>query len=364
MIKSLSEGCFAGKVFPFRRRGPVLPSPISPLQCVIHNVLFELGGLWEASTFVCRFLLHLSDSTEAIEVMTWVLHLGNHFHILQKQAVMIAFDKRQSKLHHPPRVLLHTILWRKRKRGGSRLRGGDGRRWVGVMGERKLREGSVGEAPRFRQAPRQQVILGLQVGMWTNVIIDSPLKAVYMVLLWYNITLYIHYKVRDKCPRVQDTHIYLPVHLGGAWIIIRIYWMVVAAPHSIKPFFIGSVINESYSALDRIETTKWVPALDQAELPPCLMKPPPQAVGVEMNGWMSSSSQQRVEKGEWNRERGKARHILQAQEDDTWRDLRVSTHTKLVLVLLHDWPPRCCPTKPPTQWNYFKVPAELYVTRT
>lgn len=30
---------------------------------------------------------------------------------------MIAFDNRQSKLHHPPRVLLYAILWRNRKRG-------------------------------------------------------------------------------------------------------------------------------------------------------------------------------------------------------------------------------------------------------
>lgn len=45
-----------------------------------------------ANTFVGLFLLHLGDSADAIEVMTWVLHLGNHFHILQKRAVMIAFD--------------------------------------------------------------------------------------------------------------------------------------------------------------------------------------------------------------------------------------------------------------------------------
>lgn len=40
------------------------------------------------------------DCAEAIEVMTWVLHLENHFHIPQQRVVMIAFDKRQSKLHH------------------------------------------------------------------------------------------------------------------------------------------------------------------------------------------------------------------------------------------------------------------------
>lgn len=111
-----------------------MSSLISPLLCVFHSVLFELGG-----TFVCLFLLHLSDSTEAIEVMTWVLHLGNHFHIPQKRAVMIAFDNRQSKLHHPPRVLLYAILWRKRKRGGRGLRVGGGGSHVWVAGERKLR---------------------------------------------------------------------------------------------------------------------------------------------------------------------------------------------------------------------------------
>lgn len=91
--------------------------------CVLFTVfcLSWVGG--EASTFVCLFLLHLSDSTEAIEVMTWVLHLGNHFHIPQKRAVMIAFDNRQSKLHHPPRVLLYAILCRKRKRREGGLRG-------------------------------------------------------------------------------------------------------------------------------------------------------------------------------------------------------------------------------------------------
>lgn len=105
----------------------MLPSLICPLLCVILFVLSEQGGL-KASTFVCLFLLHLSDSTEAIEVMTWVLHLGNHFHILQKRAVMIAFDNRQSKLHQPPRVLLCAILWRKRK---ARGRDGGSHVWVG-----------------------------------------------------------------------------------------------------------------------------------------------------------------------------------------------------------------------------------------
>lgn len=101
-------------VFRSRQSGLVLPSLIS----LYFDLLFFLLCLswvgWETSTFVCLFLLHLTDSTMTIEVMTWVLHLGNHFHIRQKQAVMIAFDNRQSKLHHPPRVLLYAILWRNR----------------------------------------------------------------------------------------------------------------------------------------------------------------------------------------------------------------------------------------------------------
>lgn len=101
-------------VFRSRQSGLVLPSLIS----LYFDLLFFLLCLswvgWETSTFVCLFLLHLTDSTMTIEVMTWVLHLGNHFHIRQKQAEMIAFDNRQSKLHHPPRVLLYAILWRNR----------------------------------------------------------------------------------------------------------------------------------------------------------------------------------------------------------------------------------------------------------
>lgn len=101
-------------VFRSRQSGLVLPSLIS----LYFDLLFFLLCLswvgWETSTFVCLFLLHLTDSTMTIEVMTWVLHLGNHFHIRQKQAEMIAFDNRQSKLHHPPRVLLYAVLWRNR----------------------------------------------------------------------------------------------------------------------------------------------------------------------------------------------------------------------------------------------------------
>lgn len=148
-IKSWSEGCFHVKC-------SILGSEawycrhLSLHCCVLFTLFCFSWAGWEASTFVCLFLLHRSDSTEAIEVMTWVLHLGNHFHIPQKRAVMIAFDNRQSKLHHPPRVLLYAILWRKRKRGGRGLRGRDGGSqcvggWMGGgIGERKLRQ-SKGE---------------------------------------------------------------------------------------------------------------------------------------------------------------------------------------------------------------------------
>lgn len=114
-IKSRSEGCFHVKRS-IPGGGTCYCHHLS-LHCRALFTLFCLSWAGrEASTFVCLFPLHRSDSAEAIEVMTWVLHLENHFHIPQKRAVMIAFDNRQSKLHHPPRVLLRAILMRKRKR--------------------------------------------------------------------------------------------------------------------------------------------------------------------------------------------------------------------------------------------------------
>lgn len=63
----------------------------------------------------------------------------------------------------------------------------------------------------------QQVKPGLEDDACTHVTIDGTLKALYMDLLCSNITLYTHYKVRDKCPHAHDTHIHrhLPIHLGG-----------------------------------------------------------------------------------------------------------------------------------------------------
>lgn len=166
-IKFSSDGCFHVKC-------SILDAEASycrhlSLHCCVLFTLFCLS--LEASTFVCLFLLHLSDSTEAIEVMTWVLHLGNHFHIPQKRAVMIAFDNRQSKLHHPPRVLLYAILWRKRKR--KRKRGGrvlrrrnGGSQCVGGLERESSDRGRGGQSQP-----------GLGVDTCTHVIIDSTLKS-------------------------------------------------------------------------------------------------------------------------------------------------------------------------------------------
>lgn len=55
---------------------------------------------------------------------------------------MIAFDNRQSKLHHPPRVLLHAIPRRKRKRASEGV--GEGERGV-VVWVVEVLEGGVME---------------------------------------------------------------------------------------------------------------------------------------------------------------------------------------------------------------------------
>lgn len=219
-IKSWSEGCFHVK-------RSILGSEAwychhLSLHCCVLFTLFCLSWVgWEASTFVCLFLFHLSDSTEAIEVMTWVLHLGNHFHIPQKRVVMIAFDNRQSKLHHPPRVLLCAILWRKRKRRGRGLRGRDGGShvwvgWVGGIGERELRqrkeEGKNAKDYVAIKRNKSHQALGVT---HVHVIIDSTLKALFMDLLCSHIALYTHYKSQiqmSKCSGHTDT---VPIHLGG-----------------------------------------------------------------------------------------------------------------------------------------------------
>lgn len=180
-IKFWSEGCFHVKC-------SILGSEawhcrhLSRRCCVLFTLFCLSWAGWEASTFVCLFLLHLSDSTEAIEVMTWVLHLGNHFHIPQKRAVMIAFDNRQSKLHHPPRVLLYAILWRKRKRGGRGVKRGEMERWRESMcgwmgGLEKDKGGAEGRGAKVFPHQMQQVKPGLGVDACTHVIIDSTLKG-------------------------------------------------------------------------------------------------------------------------------------------------------------------------------------------
>lgn len=145
----LVGGLFPCKTFHSGQWGRLLPPLISPSPRVIHSVLFRAGWAERQAHLFASFYYISGDSGEAIEVMTLVLHLGNHFHIPQKRAIMIAFDNQQSKLHHPPRVLLCGILRRKtERREGGGLRGRDGdSMWVGAwmdgwgIGERELSEG-------------------------------------------------------------------------------------------------------------------------------------------------------------------------------------------------------------------------------
>lgn len=108
--------------------------------------------------------------------------------------------------------------------------------------------------------------------------------------------------VRDKCLHAQDTHTH--THSSDtleAWIITRIYWMVVVAPHSIKSFFIGPVINETAMMGEcegrrglQCSGSNWNHRMSPGAGPgqaATLSDEPPEAVGVEMNGRMLSFSQ-------------------------------------------------------------------------
>ena len=187
--------------------------------------------------------------------MTWVLHLGNHFHIPQKRAVMIAFDNRQSKLHHPPRVLLYAILWRKGKRGGRGVRGRYGGSQCvggvgGWIGKRKLRQkkGEGGGAKVFVAIKCNKSKQALRFDVCTHVIIDSTLKR---HCTWTSCVLTSPSTPITKSEtntHTLGTHTHtqtLCSYTLEAWIITRIYWMVLVAPHSIKPSFIGLMINET-----------------------------------------------------------------------------------------------------------------------
>lgn len=76
-------------------------------------------------------------------------------------------------------------------------------------------------------------------------------------------------------------------------------------------------------------TTRWIELKPrneprrQAELGCHLVWWNPEAVGVEMNGWMPSFSQHWIKtKGE--SVRGKVRYVLLVQEDDAWKRLKTS----------------------------------------
>lgn len=105
-------------------RSPFLPSLIASPPCVIHFAPSEAGGATGRGPFVLPVFHYAArDCAEAIEVMTWVLHLENHFHIPQQRVVMIAFDKRQSKLHHLfPECSSVQTSWGEEGRRGARRR--------------------------------------------------------------------------------------------------------------------------------------------------------------------------------------------------------------------------------------------------
>lgn len=139
--------------------------------------------------------------------------------------------------------------------------------------------------------------------------------------------------VRDKC--AQDTYTQALCHTLGVWIITRIYWMVVFAPHSIKSFFIGLLINGS-AMMDKDEGRRglertgsnWNHGMSAGAGPgwaATLSDEPPEAVGGEMNGWTPSFSQHRNER-ESESVRGRVRHTFPAQEDDAQQDSRLPSN--------------------------------------
>lgn len=177
-------------------------------HCCVLFTLFCLNRVgWEPSAFVCLFLLRFGDGSAAIEVMTWALHLGNHFHIQPKRAVMIAFDNQQSKRHCPPRVLLLCV-------GGGGMGEGDAEwRLRGEMegvicGRRKrdnARERRGWKDKEFGCPQMQQAIgpRGCRVDPFRN---WWCVRKAAMKRLCSHIASYTHSKVRDKCPRARDTH--------------------------------------------------------------------------------------------------------------------------------------------------------------
>lgn len=51
---------------------------------VLHTLFCLSWAGWEMSTFVCLFLLHISDGAATTEVMTWVFHTQEIIFISQK----------------------------------------------------------------------------------------------------------------------------------------------------------------------------------------------------------------------------------------------------------------------------------------
>lgn len=103
----------------------------------------------------------------------------------------------------------------------------------------------------------------------------------------------------SKCS--GHTQTYCPYTLE-AWIITRIYWMVLVVPHSISPFFIGLMIDETAMMGEDEEQrglqhsgSNWNCRMSTSTRPAwaaTLSDEPPEAVGEEMNGWVASFSKQ------------------------------------------------------------------------
>lgn len=148
-----------------------------------------------------------------------------------------------------------------------------------------------------------------------HVIIDSTLKGtVHGPLVFQHHPLHPLQSQRQMliCSGHTHTQTLCPYTLE-AWIITRIYWMVVVAPHSIKSFFIGFMMNETAMmgedagrrGLQRA-ISNWNHRMSPSAGPgwaATLSDEPPEAVGVEMNGGTPSFSQHWLEKGEQKQER-------------------------------------------------------------
>lgn len=165
-LKSCSGGCFHVKCSLPGSQGKCFHH--LSFHCCVLFTLFCLSRVGShTSTFVCLVLLHLRDGSVAVEVMTWALRLGNHFHIQPKRAVMIAFDNQQSKRRRPPRVLLCAILWRGKKECGMAVRRGEGERVICGWRKRDKAQERGGGKTKNSAALRCNRPSGLGVDAWT-----------------------------------------------------------------------------------------------------------------------------------------------------------------------------------------------------